>query len=67
MFQNSHRVNGSHIERKVIPQLGCIDKEGVFVRISVTVRDGQLHTVQMTAGIGSTPESGAVWREGAYQ
>ena len=37
-------------------------KEGMFVGISMTVRDGQLHTVRMSAGIGSIPESGAVGR-----
>ena len=39
-----------------------IDKEGVFVRIGVTMRDGQLHTVQMMAGIVSIPGRGAVER-----
>ena len=34
----------------------------MFVRIGATMRDGQLHTVCITAGIVSIPGSGAVGR-----
>ena len=35
VFQDSYRVDDSHIERKVIPQLGCVDKTRILVRVEV--------------------------------
>ena len=32
----------------------------MFVRVGTTVRDSKLHTVYMSAGIGSIPGGGAV-------
>ena len=40
LFQNSHRVDGSHIERKVIPLLGCIDKNSEGWSVAHRLDDG---------------------------
>ena len=63
VFQDSYRVDDSHIKRKVIPQLGCIDKTRILVRVEVQL---VAHCLDV-AGIGVYSWEWGSGERGAYQ